>query len=69
MHQIMANVAFDNAISKGILSANETNSNFAGRFMYMGSEPAPKATFSALYSIDQFKNIRTRRYISVRRLK
>ena len=43
---------FDEAIAKKILSANETDQNFAGNFMYMHSKEG----------IHYFKNINTRKY-------
>ena len=47
-------VAFNEAIKAGRLSANPDASNFAGRYMYMG-------TWSGK---DAFKNINTREYIA-----
>ena len=44
--------AFDEAIEKEILSANESDPNFAGNFMYMYSREG----------IHYFKNINTRKY-------
>lgn len=44
--------AFEEVISSGILSDDETTQNFAGNFMYMYSRDG----------INYFKNINTRRY-------
>ena len=44
--------AFDEAIKKGILSASESDPNFAGNFMYMHSAEGSH----------YFKNINTRKY-------
>ena len=44
--------AFEEAISSGILSDDETAQNFAGNFMYMHS----------IGGINYFKNIRSRKY-------
>lgn len=44
--------AFDEAIEQEILSANESEPNFAGNFMYMHSKEG----------IHYFKNINTRKY-------
>lgn len=47
--------AFDYAIQQGLLTTNETDSNFAGNYMYMYNQD--NKSF--------FKNIITRKYISV----
>ncbi len=52
--------AFGNAVIKGILSENMYRTNYAGKYMYMGSEHTPHGAF------DSFKNIATRRYIRVK---
>jgi len=44
--------AFQQAIDKGILSAKESDKNFAGNLMYMGTKEGTH----------QFKNIITRKY-------
>jgi len=44
--------AFQQAIDKGILSVEESDKNFAGNFMYMGTKEGNH----------QFKNIITRKY-------
>lgn len=45
--------AFGRAIASGLLSADMTASNYAGHWMYMGTENG----------VDLFKNIDTRKYI------
>jgi hypothetical protein len=50
-------VAFAEAISKGILSASLLDSNYAGLYMYMYTDA----------SGDHFKNRNTRKYLSVTR--
>ena len=45
--------AFDFAIATGRLSTDETAENYAGKFMYMGTDRG----------IDRFKNKNTREYI------
>ena len=49
-----ADKAFDYAIETGILSVNETDSRYAGNYMFMGYDARGLA---------QFKNIVTREYI------
>lgn len=49
---IDSNQAFDEAIEKTILSADESATNFAGNFMYIHSKEG----------IHYFKNINTRKY-------
>lgn len=46
--------AFEKAIKNGLLSALPTDSNFAGKFMYMHTEDDGR---------DAFKHIDTRQYI------
>lgn len=46
--------AFDFAIDSGRLSSNPSDSNYAGKFMYMGTKDG----------VDLFKNIETREYYS-----
>jgi len=45
--------AFKTAIDLNILSTNPKNENFAGNYMYMGSDA----------NEDRFKNINTRKYL------
>ena len=47
--------AFDSAISSGILSALPTAANYAGHYMYMGSDDKG----------DDFKHRDTREYLTV----
>lgn len=46
-------IAFNTAIEQGRLSANKTDENYAGNYMYMG-------TYNGK---DQFKSIDTREYL------
>ena len=46
--------AFQDAIDAGRLSANETDANYAGNYMYMGTYDG----------IDSFKHINTRQYLT-----
>ena len=48
--------AFDQAIREGRLSADKTQPNYAGEFMYMGTAPGGQ---------DLFKSIETRRYLGI----
>lgn len=56
--------AFDNAISEGRLSTDETADNYAGNFMYMGtSREAGEVPISSGKRRDLFKNVNTRKYL------
>lgn len=50
--------AFNNAIETGFLSANETDKDFAGNFMYMDSYHDDQSNLW----IDEFKHVVTRKY-------
>lgn len=52
--------AFENAIEEGFLSIDETQTNYAGKYMYMHSHRNEYGT-----EIDSFKNIETRKYMQV----
>jgi hypothetical protein len=52
-YQMEANAAFDAAIDAGRLSADFAASNYAGRYMYMGTDADGRALF---------KNSLTRQY-------
>lgn len=48
-----SDVAFDDAIQAGRLSADAAQANFAGNFMYMGTQGG----------VDLFKHTNTRQYL------
>lgn len=56
MKHINPNDAFNYAIEKGLLTVNEKDSNFAGNYMYMHTDS----------NGHNFKNINTRKYISIK---
>ncbi len=59
MEIIDSQKAFDAAIENGILSADNTATNYTGRYMYMYTEQG----------INYFKNIMTRKYIQCQIIK
>ncbi len=48
-----SHIAFCDAIDAGVLSVDPADENYAGKFMYMGSDG----------SVDHFKHQRTRQYV------
>ena len=53
-YQLEARQAFDNAITEGRLSADTWADNYAGHYMYMGTDDS---------GVDYFKHSLTREYI------
>ena len=57
---IDSNEAFKIAIEAGFLSLSPRAANYAGKYMYMGTNDFPE------WSSHQFKHIMTRKYLPVR---
>ena len=60
-HTVYPSMAFDHAIEAGVLHAEQGHPKYAGNFMYMYSER------HGYHELDFFKNIETRKYITVKR--
>ena len=58
----LANEAFQDAIESGRLSAMPADSNYAGKYMYMGQSRAEQSG-KTLQTVTLFKNINTREYL------
>ena len=58
LHFIPADIAFDDAVDAGYLSANPGSEVYAGNFMYMGTDHDDQGE-----EVHWFKHIDTREYL------